>query len=100
MPAIDPLHESATDDGLPETIVTTVFDRVQMSPLDGEITGWLRETVRVKPFWPAKVIVEFPKVPAETLRESGDVRIIGSWTVTRTAAVRDNPALVPETVTV
>jgi len=100
MPAVEPLHESVTDDGLPETIVTTVVESWHRSPLDGEIEGWLKETVRVKPFWPARVIVEFPKVPAETLSESGDVRIIGSWTVTRTAVVRDKPVLVAEIVTV
>lgn len=94
MPAVDPLHESVTDEGMPDTIVTTAVESLHASPLDGEIEGMLKETVRVKPFWPARVIVVFPEVPAETLTGSG-VRIIGSWTVITTVVARDKPALVP-----
>lgn len=78
MPAVDPVHESVEDEGLPEMMGTIFCDSLHVSPLGGEITGLSKVAVRVNPFWPASVIVESAAVPAATVTESREVRIIGS----------------------
>ncbi len=78
MPAVDPVHESVEVEGLPEMMGTMFCESLHVRPLGGEITGLSKVAVRVNPFWPDSVIVELPIVPAHTVIESGEVRIIGS----------------------
>jgi hypothetical protein len=79
--------------------VMLVGVRVQVKPVPGDIEV-VRETVPVKLFTGATVIVEVPATPALIVRLVGAVATLKSSTVYVTVAECDRVPLAPVTITV